>query len=241
MSILDELLSATKLELPTPVTAKFWEKLVRAVADSTTVDSDAWEALSGTAQEWANNGMRAITARKLKSLARSGRGKWTGDAKTLKIVPIETSDDPEPTLDTEAEDGFEPQPELELPPKAAAPAPQKRDKPATGKKRPSRKKTSRKKSSNSNAARQPRKTLRPAAFHTGRCYSFVRQLVRDVTTLEECDPVLLLERFKGPGAGLTVSGASTMMYDAIAVLRALRDLKLYSHPIVAELSRATGK
>ena len=228
MSTLDELLSATKLELPTPVTAKFWEKLVRAVADKTIVDNDAWSALSGPAQEWANDGMRAISARKLKKRAKAeGR---------LTIVPLAVPDTPaSPETETE--------PWPRNPPKAAVPAPRKRAKPAKRIKRvkSGKKTTTRKTSSKRKAARQPRKILRPAAFSTGRCYSFVRQLLEEVTTLEECDPVLLLERFSGHGARLTVSGASTMMYDAIAVLRALRDLEMYSHPIVAELSRATGK
>ena len=199
MPILDELMDAARLKLPSPTTDEFWESLVRTLADESIVGDKAWLSLSDIAQDWANDGSRAVKARNAKARAEKRGSKWKGDDSALEIPPLPVA-------------GY-----------SGPREPRDRSKARTSK-RASKKSAK-------------RKLGRPAAFRAGNCYWFIRHMISEVSKFEECDPDYLLERFGEHGVRLKSSSANMMMYDTITVLRVMRDLGLYSHPLVSGFAR----
>lgn len=157
MSILDELLRATELEVPTNPDDTWWVKLLTQVANEDVVTEKRWVSLSDDAQEWANTGHRAIKARKKK--ARDGKA-WVGELADLEIEPLpvpvpkaEPEPEPEPPkpapepeakLSDLADLGLEPDGGND--PKEPEPKPEKPKEPAAApKKKAAKKKTARRK------------------------------------------------------------------------------------------------
>lgn len=132
-----------------------------------------------------------------------------------EIVPLEL---PEP----EPEEVAEPEPETvtEIEPAPDPPPPPKRGRP---KKAPG-------------AATQ----RRAASFKRGKCYWFAAFLLEREDGLGGLDAKALAEEFnadRDPKAQVSVRTASVMLYDTLAVLRALRDLDQFEHKLVDDLPR----
>ncbi len=233
MTILDELLAATKLKLPERPTDKFWETLVRAIADESIVDEQQWDNLSDDAREWANAGTRAVTARVAKEKSAKDGRSWHGDRAALVIVPLVVVPTPGPVA------APSPAPKKDL--DVAPPAKTTREKRPGGPKKTAKKVAAiAKPKTTKKAAKRSTRKQRPTAFKSGHCYEFIKHMIVEVTHIDECVPNLLNARFREAGVKLTDSSANMMMYDTICVLRVLRDLGLYVHPIT-EVFPEAGK
>ena len=134
-----------------------------------------------------------------------------------EIVPLEL---PEPEPESEPEEVAEPETVTEIEPAPDPPPPPKRGRP---KKSPG-------------AATQ----RRAASFKRGKCYWFAAFLLEREGGLGGLDANALAEEFnadRDPKAQVSVRTASVMLYDTLAVLRALRDLDQFEHQLVDELPR----
>lgn len=134
-----------------------------------------------------------------------------------EIVPLEL---PEPEPEEVAETETEPETVAEIEPAPDPPPPPARGRPKKAPGAPTQR--------------------RAASFKRGKCYWFAAFLLEREGGLGGLDAKALAEEFnadRDPKAQVSVRTASVMLYDTLAVLRALRDLDQFEHKLVDDLPR----
>lgn len=206
--VLEELTRATGQPLPeTDPGPEYWEALVRAAAK---LGDTAWARLSRQAMAWVNAGVHTLKPAGEDTPAAGG---------PRTIEPLEL---PEPSTDSRTVEDDEGDNDLALEildAETPAPAPVRGRPPAAEQQQPSRR--------------------RAQSFRKGKMYGFARFLLTRPNGLEGLDAASLADEYNVGREGkaqLSARSANAMLYDLIVVVRALRDLRQYEHPIAAEIS-----